>query len=154
MRMGYFGAIYLLGTAGVVIATPAADQATDPGILVIGQLSGGACSQALSGFGSGVYGKYFPSELTGGTAVVAVFDSVFLGSCNRFSALSVSGFPSNPGASWLSAVTCNGVRKSGGDAIFSYSGGVAEWMFVTLFGFDSMRKETKVSCVVVHDRSV
>jgi hypothetical protein len=63
--------------------------------------------------------------------------------------LEVSGFSSNPGQSWLSSVTCNGVTNSGSTAGFSYSSGVATWEWVRLFGLFS-EIGLSVSCTIVH----
>lgn len=81
----------------------------------------------------------------------AIFDTIEI-LCERssFSGVSVSGFTSNPGTSWLTSVTCNGVDKSASSASFSYSSGMAEWIWSTEFGF-AAKISDNVGCSIVHN---
>jgi hypothetical protein len=94
-------------------------------------------------------GSYSPTGLTGGETVVAVYDTT--GNCvGTFSDLSVSGFSSSPGSSWLSSITCNGVTNNGSSARFIYSSGSASWEWSQLFGLQS-KSGSNVSCTIVHN---
>ena len=105
---------------------------------------------------SGIYGfigvigtgSYSPTGLTGGDTVYAIED-VVPGNCSvTFSALTVSGFSSNPGSTWLSFITCNGVKLTEANAIYAYSSGEAEWQWSTLFGLMSKNSDN-ISCTIV-----
>lgn len=105
----------------------------------------------LFGYASGFAGSYSPTGLTGGKTVADLYDHESIGSgiCvfPKGSVLTVSGFSANPGASWLSSVTCNGVTNSESASTFSYSGGSASWQWTQTFGFG----DGTDSCTIVHD---
>jgi hypothetical protein len=91
-------------------------------------------------------GTYSPTGLTGGETVAAILDN---GGTNCFPEsiqFSVSGFTSNPGATWLTSITCNGIEETGSTASFSYlSGSAWVWNDVSFgFGLDT------VSCSIVY----
>lgn len=121
----------------LVFASQPAIAATDVGTLTVGHTAQAGCFTLISGFASGVYGSYAPAGLTGGKTVNSVFDRA--SSCVPGVGFSVSGFSSNPGTTWLTSITCNGVTNNGGSAGFSYSGGVAFWGWgANYFGFNSL----------------
>jgi hypothetical protein len=110
---------------------------TNNGTLTVGNITP-SCSnnvgvQFIYGFASGLYGSYSPTSLTGGDSVVTIADNTPSAipphNCgySAFSELSVSGFSSSPGSSWLSSITCNGVNKTGAGGAFFYSSGTASW---------------------------
>lgn len=89
-------------------------------------------------------GAYSPG-LTGGKNVGILMDV-----CYAYSYLDVSGFSSDPGSSWLTSITCNGVTKLVGSAGYSYGGGRARWEWTSLFGFQSLYG-SNVNCTIVHN---
>ncbi len=111
------------------------------------------------GYNAGVYGTYSPTALTGGYTVTELRDvggGAELGNfCFPIPATSqsffqVSGFSSDPGSSWLTSITCNGVERLSSAAIYDgYSGGSATWEWGTsAFGFVD---NDQVSCTIVHN---
>jgi hypothetical protein len=141
--------LILSGVGG--LASAASDHAT----LTVGIVPGGVCNQSLAGFGSGAYGSYSPTGLTGGTTVTSLQDSIYLqfGCATNFSGVTISGFSSNPGSSWLMSVTCNSVTRSGASAGFSYlGGGVARWLWSNqFFGFHGLGNGANTGCTIVHN---
>lgn len=116
--------------------------------------SGGACSTGYWGFSSGVggFGSYSPTALTGGNTVAHVFDYLSVFGCGSAAVLQVSGFSADPGSSWLTSITCNGVTRSQPTAIHSYGAGIAVWRWnANLFGFISLPNGTNVGCTIVHN---
>lgn len=93
-------------------------------------------------------GSYSPTGLTGGNTVAAATNIVScVGSVG--SALEVSGFTSNPGSSWLTSITCNGVELLASAATaYSFSDGWGIWDWSTGF---NLVNGTKVSCTIVHN---
>lgn len=126
---------------------------SDSGTLTIATVAWSGCFSTINivfGFSSprGI-GSYSPAALTGGKTVVALYDTK--GDCvGTFSDISISGFSSNPGSSWLSSLTCNGVENNGSAATFIYSSGTASWEWSQLFGLQS-KENSSVSCTVVHN---
>ncbi len=124
----------------------------DSGTLTVG-FTFSACGDQVNstaGFASGAYGSYSPTGLTGGHSVADLWD--IGGPCIEESSFSASGFSADPGSSWLSSVTCNGVTNTGATGTFSYFNGVATWTWKGLshlFGFRSLVR-SNVSCSVVH----
>lgn len=95
-------------------------------------------------------GSYSPAVLTGGKTTVAVFDSHGTGGCpGVFPTLIVKGFTSDPGASWLVSITCNGVALGVGASYF-WEPGVPEaiWEWSTIFGFVN---GSQYNCTIVHN---
>jgi hypothetical protein len=101
---------------------------------------------------SGNFGSYSPTGLTGGKTVAQV-DDVETGTCitGGFSVLTVSGFSSNPGNSWLSSITCNGFQNLARAATaFSYGTGDATLEWSHLLGLSS-KSGSNVGCAIVHN---
>lgn len=100
------------------------------------------------GFESGNWGTYSPTGLTGGSIVNAITDETTncLGPAN-LSLLSITGFSSDPGSTWLSSVTCGGVQKVPSSASYSYTSGTAVWTWGSKFGLSN---GAQVSCTMVH----
>jgi len=101
------------------------------------------------GYDAGVDGLYSPSVLTGGKGVIELEDIVSGATCAVFDLFTVSGFLSNPGQSWLTSVTCNGITLNGSSASYSYTSisGQAQWSWNTKFGFSS---GSNYSCTITH----
>jgi hypothetical protein len=130
---------------------------SDIGTLTVGQGAVVGCPHfefnLIYGFigtrSSGNFGSYSPSGLTGGKTVGAIYD-VEPGTCEGSkSALVVTGFSSNPGSTWLTSITCNGVENLGSGASFSYAAGGASWTWSQLFGLSS-ENGSNVSCTISH----
>lgn len=140
----------VVSSASQFATASSSDSATLTVGVATARCAGAGGDQVQSGFNSVLsIGSYSPTGLTGGKTVAAVVDT-FEALCfsSSFSALNVSGFSSDPGASWLISITCNGVENTSGT--FSYSGGEASWIFSTLFGFTG-KSGSNVSCTIVHD---
>ena len=146
------------GILGLVLFTPGQGFAStsDSGTLLVGEsvfFCGPSLGSALIfGFSSITgTGSYSPTGLTGGDTV-AIVEDVLPASCIRnFSALSVSGFSSNPGGSWLVSITCNGKEAVGTSASYSYTSGVASWQWGgAKFGLSSENGDN-VGCTVTHN---
>jgi len=143
-----------LGLGASQMAAAASDSAT----LLVGsqQINCGTPGSAsiLSGYLSAAsVGSYSPTGLTGGSTVFSLADDIVVlcGAASNHSILVVSGFAANPGSTWLSSVTCNGVTNTTGGAVgFSYSGGSAQWIWSQLFGLTA-KISTNVSCTIVHN---
>lgn len=153
--MGVFRKLLILAVAGFGVSSQLAFASSDTGTLLVGATSGGVCLQIISGYDSPIsVGSYSPTGLTGGKTVTLIIDSAFFepqsGCPANFSGINVSGFSSNPGQSWLTSVTCNGVTNTGSSAGYSYSGGLASWSFSKLFGFTGGSGHN-FSCTIVHD---
>lgn len=146
-----------LDATDIVLRVIPLTTSTDNGTLTIGsrivRCNNNQGFQFLFGFGSGVYGSYSPTGLTGGESLLSIADNTTTSACggSAFSQLIVSGFSSNPGSSSLSSVTCNGVEYTGSASVFSYGSGLAMWTFGALFGFQSKGDNSNVSCSIVHN---
>lgn len=147
--------ICLIGSANIATA------ASDKGTLAVGDTNASVCQGPIHlpipffGYDEELStGSYSPTRLTGGEIVSYLGDQISFASCTTgisFSALSVSGFSSNPGRRWLSLVECNGTTNSETTAFqFAYRGGIAWWYWPTLFELKSKDK-SNVSCTIVHD---
>lgn len=137
----------------VTAASLPAVAATDNGTLAVGHGIFGNCGGfplVYSGYLSTPtpIGSILTYRLTGGRTVLHIYDT--LPGCFNFSQLSVSNFSSNPGAAWLTSITCNGVTNSSG-ATFQYSAGVATWRWTQRFGFMNLAGGSNVSCTIVHN---
>jgi hypothetical protein len=136
-----------VGPISLVPMTALADS--DAGTITVAE--GGTAPACIYGY-SGSLGSYSPTELTGGEIVNAIFDLYWgMASCvNTESGLKVNGFTSSPGESWLTSVTCNGVKRTGASGTYSYSSGTATWVWEGLaFGF-IVKVGDKLSCTIVH----
>ena len=127
--------------------------ASDAGVITVGDLVGAPI--CWWGYVPG-YGSYSPTGLTGGETVAFLAD-VSIGGLNTCTGpvaanFEVSGFSSDPGQSWLTSVTCNGVTKTGTTAAgYSYSTGIAHWTWGagTAFGFRA-KVGQQLSCTITH----
>jgi len=154
-----FQTLFVSALACLSIASQVAIAASDAGTLQVGHAVYPGCSTIVSGYNSAVsYGSYSPTGLAGGEIVATIIDSVSLSypACPAYSALNVSGFVSNPGAGWLSSITCNGVNNPVSTATFTYlGGGLATWQWSTLFNLTFTSQGTvvtgNVSCTIVHN---
>jgi hypothetical protein len=130
-----------------------ASAATDIGVLTVGRASGVPCAGGTftaSGYISPSMGSYSPTGLTGGQTVIDIHD--VSGLCVNLAVVKISGFSSNPGSSWLTSVTCNGITKSSGSATYNYSAGTGSWGWTaSLFALTPLAVGTNVSCTIVHN---
>ena len=97
-----------------------------------------------------IIGSYSPTGLTGGKTVGAIDDETNLGCGVTQSALSIRGFGSDPGSSWLTSITCNGVQNlASAAATYGYdsASGTAGWTWSKQFGLSN---GAQVSCTIVH----
>ena len=99
------------------------------------------------------WGSYSPTTLTGGYTVTLLMDAGASGvSCEAAAVnanFSVSGFSSNPGSSWLTSVTCDGVELLASNGTFGYSSGTASWVWSNSQFYFSIGDQ--VSCTIVHN---
>lgn len=132
----------------VVVPTKIHPDAVDGGTLSPQAVAVGCFASnttgGITGYISGFLGSYAPTGLTGGKAVNAIFDITCPGNVGNFTA---SGFASDPGASWLTSVTCNRITYLGSTATYNYSGGSAAWSWPTGFGF---QLRVSSSCSINH----
>lgn len=130
-------------------------SSSDTGTLTAGEYDtcfmGALDHTILFGYSSGFAGSYSPTELTGGKTVADLYDheSVGHGICvfPKGSSFTVSGFSADPGATWLSSVTCNGVTNSESASTYIYSSGSASWQWTQTFGIGG----GTYSCTIVHN---
>lgn len=102
------------------------------------------------GYGPNAGGSYSPTGLTGGKTVLAVEDFGCDGPVS--SQVSVNNFASDPGAAWLTSVTCNGVTRQASAAGYSYSSGRANWSWSgATFGFGYIANGNNTSCSLTHN---
>ena len=151
---GFIRLSIVLPLISLIATSRLATAASDDGTLTVGE-QGTTCGLGFvdaSGYDPTYpIGSYSPTELTGGDTVAAIIDLKSIG-CSLISTsiLSVSGFSSNPGSSWLTSITCNGVTNSGSAASsYSYSSGSAHWYWSQLFGLLA-EIGSNVSCAIVH----
>lgn len=143
----------LMLAAFMIASQLATASSSDNGTLTIGvggngSMCGIGLVLILSGYVPSISkGSYSPTTLTGGNTVAGVID---FNVCATGSELQVSGYSSNPGASWLSSITCNGVENKESAASFSYTSGTATWQWSDNFGFATTGSGTEVSCTIVH----
>ncbi len=139
------------GSATKVVVSKISPDYTTAATLTAGALVS-ACrhgSFTITGYSkSPAIGTYVPTGLTGGQTVIDVVD-VTGGPCGAAnSELAVSGFTANPGTTWLTSITCNGVKQTTTGATFGYSSGTASWIWSGAnFKFVS---GTKYSCSIVY----
>jgi hypothetical protein len=62
--------------------------------------------------------------------------------------LTISGFSSDPGTTFFTTATYNGVAKTSASAAYSYSAGVARWDFGTTFSMGSFLGVSKNISIV------
>ena len=147
----------VLVVASIFLLTPMlAAAASDVGTLTVGEHIVGIppthpCVMVDYGYQSGLEnGSYSPTGLTGGKTVIEVYDTTNCSSTYLFSALAVSGFSSDPGKTWLTSITCNGVTNdSSSSSSYSYGSGTAAWEWTQSFGLSS-KVGNNVTCTIVH----
>lgn len=123
--------------------------ATDSATLTVGRVSFGP-SFSISGYSGGLgLGFYSPSGLAGGERVFGLFEIAIGASPNRNGVLNVIGFASDPGSTWLTSVSCNGITQAASAATYQFDGS-ATWSFPAGFGFTSLPGGTNLSCTIVH----
>lgn len=153
--------VLCLAIVGWCLALPAAFATTDLATLTVGSSALTTCGSSKlvdSGY-PWPSSAYSPSTLTGGNAVIAVYDVTcgspfnppFLYAIN--SNLVIGGFSSDPGKSWLTSVSCNGVTETSASATgygYNASTGRATWNWSTTFGLWWQAPGVNVSCSIVH----
>jgi chitodextrinase len=113
--------------------TTTSSSFTDVGTMTIGRRGNNALQLNEDGFRSSpspILGSYAPTALTGGKTLLAFFEWVDYWPGNpQYTRISVSGFSSDPGQSWLisAAAGVSIVYGSQASATYSYFGGVATW---------------------------
>lgn len=136
-------------------ASQVASAASDIGTLTKGSSNGGGCGASNHGYIAGLMGSYSPTGLTGGKTLSGIYDHLdFVCPSQSWSSVVVTGFASNPGASWLTSVSCStGGGITGSGATYSYSAGTATWSFVggTHFNLVGVSNGTNVTCTVAHN---
>ena len=146
-------ALILIGCLGI---SPLAFASSDNGTLTVGThiicIKGISQESVQYGFVGTSAGSYSPPGLTGGESVTAIEDNIVTGAecgtASHASVLTISGFSVDPGQDWVSSIECNGVTNEGsGAANYSYSSGVAMWIWSQLFGFMG---NSSVSCTINH----
>ena len=87
----------------------------------------------MVGYSSGVGGSISPVKLSNNVlSYVAFCDIHYTPSSSH---LQISGFTSDPGASWLVSAEAYGVTQLGSAASYAYASGTASWAWTTTFGF-------------------
>jgi hypothetical protein len=142
--------LWLALVASLGISPMIALAASDDGTITVGS---SGCPGTIEVWGySGSIGSYSPTGLTRGKTVASLFTLGVGASCTgTFSGhLSVSGFSSDPGQSWLTSVACNGTTKTGATATYSYGSGSALWSWsATSWGF-TLKVGSQLGCTIVH----
>jgi hypothetical protein len=139
-------ALYLLCTSLVLAAT---DNGTLTKGDVVFTVVCGPPVPLLAGYGPS-WGSYSPTGLTGGKTVRGIYDTKGCAG-SATAVLEVQGFSSDPGTSWLTSVTCNGVTKLQSAASYTYTSGTAKWSWSSSpFGFFALTNGTNVSCSITH----
>lgn len=142
---------------GIVSQTTSVAAADDTGVLTVGEHTvlcwSGLHVELLYGYmQSRPLGSYSPTTLKDGKTIVEVYDQTDRG-CKLVtgSKLSVSGFSSDPGRSWLKSVSCNRTSLSSLTAArFIFSNGTATWEWVQKFGFESSEGRD-IQCSIDHE---
>ena len=141
-----------MGVFGVILSSQPAIASSDSGTLtpveqfVVCDPPSIVPFYSLIGYGT-AWGTYSPTGLTGGKTIAQIGDEAPDGCGTNQSFLIISGFSSNPGSSWLTSITCNGVTNLAPAGGYSYSSGLAEWVWSKTFGLSG---EDQVSCTIVH----
>jgi YD repeat-containing protein len=89
-----------------------------------------------SGYIEGSYGTFTPGATSNGKTIQILQSSYNVSTGVSWTALSITGFSSSPGAGWLTsvAVSATGVTLTGATAIFTYSSGAGIWQWQTAAG--------------------
>lgn len=138
----------------MIFASQLAIASSDSGTLTPGSLSQECAPPflphfVLVGYISSGFGTYSPTGLTGGKTVAEIVDETAVGCGTTQSIFNVSGFSSDPGKSWLTSITCNGVKNLSSASSYGYSSstGIASWAWSQKFGLSN---GAQVSCTIVH----
>ena len=134
-------------TSNSFTTPPPSEQAT----MTVGQLS--VYFGYSNGTSYGTFGAYSPTALVGGRTVTLFVDVVNpfgLGSAQ----VSIAGFSSDPGSSWLIQAFANGIGLAPATGSYSYSAGTATWTWVTStsttpFGLFN-KSGTAVTAILTH----
>jgi len=91
------------------------------------------------GCAPGSFGSRSPTTLVDGKTLAYWYDEIeynYDGSVyTSFSVLGISGFSSDPGTGYLTSATIASTTKNRSAATYSYSGGLAGWIWSSTFGF-------------------
>jgi subtilase family serine protease len=102
---------------------------------------------AINGFAVGE-GSMSPAKTTNGYTYAAFADLIAPRGPYINTYLSVSGFASDPGATWLASATAQGATLMGSKATYSYSAGTAKWKWILAHGiFDGVGT---TNCWIAH----
>lgn len=147
----------ILFIAATLLLTPIlAAAASDAGTLFVGKLVISnlpitPCVWIDYGYKSGpTFGSYSPTGLTGGKTVDEIDDTTACSGTYLDSLVLISGFSADPGKTWLTSVTCNGVTNDSSSASsYTYTSGEATWEWTQSFGLPA-KVGNNVTCTVVH----
>ena len=132
--------------ASLLVLPVACWAATDTPTITVGEIGNNGVPISI-GYASGTYGSITPKTTGNGYTYVNFFVSEPGTHGGGGSYLTISGFSSNPGASWLMSVTCNGVTLSGPGA--TYSAGTITFTLSGPF-FSANQVGENVTCTVIH----
>jgi hypothetical protein len=80
-------------------------------------------------------GSVSPSTLTGGKTLYSLYDYYDISVGSSYGFFQVSGFSSDPGSSYFTTLTINSTNYSSSSATYSYSSGIATWVYPVVFSF-------------------
>lgn len=145
----------VLAATAFAMGPRTAAAAVDFGTLTRGQVSIG-CGGYYGYNSTYDAGAYSPNGLAGGNTVSRIYEYFSLFGApgcvpGLWSALTVTGFSADPGASWLNSITCNGTTRTPAGATYVYSDGVAGWIMTGSFGLLTLPNGNTVGCSIDHD---
>jgi hypothetical protein len=131
-------ALALAGICLLVSAQARASSMTD----IVTVTAGGTTGAGGAGFKAGGFGSVKPAVTANGYTYEDIYNAGGInngkGSTAPYSEIAIGGFTSNPGQSWLTSVSALGVTTSGSSATYTYSDGVATWVWQgTEWGIDN-----------------
>jgi hypothetical protein len=95
--------------------------------------AGGSTGVCCAGFKASGFGSVTPAVTANGYPYEAIYNAGGMnngkGSSPPYSEIAIGGFTSNPGQSWLTSVSALGVTTSASSATYTYSDGVATWVW-------------------------
>jgi hypothetical protein len=143
----------LLVICGLTLMPALASAASDAGTLLVGKLVvGSPCISTLYGYNPGNYGSYSPTGLTGGQIVGTVTENHTCATGFVSAILAIGGFTSDPGKTWLTSITCNGVTlTSGSSSAYGYGSGTSQWTWSATGWGLSGHVNSNVSCTITHN---
>jgi hypothetical protein len=121
---GFIALTLAVGLLGGLLSPRAQAQTATSAMLTVGS------SGQFFGFQAGSFGSLSQNLSADGHTITAIYDSSNCGPliCTGNSFLSVGGFSSDPGTTWLNSVAVAGGKTlAGANATYSYSGGVSTW---------------------------